>query len=234
MTAGLNQAGSAPMDFATLRTKMVDSQLKTEGVIDPVVLSAFGEVPRESFVPAKLKALAYVDNDLQIKPSDGTAGGRYLMEPAPLGRLLQAAGINPGDTVMVVGAGLGYTAAVVARMARGVAAVESDPALASEAARNLTAAGITNAHVVNGPLAAGYPKGAPYDVIIVDGAVEVVPDALLSQLAEAGRLAAVVGHGRAAQGTVYTRSGDEIGSRPVFNAGVHPLPGFEKPAAFVF
>src|SRR6187549_1790083 len=106
------------MDFAALRTRMVDSQLKTEGVTDPAVLAAFGAVPREAFVPSRLKALAYVDNDLLIKPSDGIASGRYLMEPAPLARLVQAAEIKPDDTVMVVGAGLGYTAAVAARLAR--------------------------------------------------------------------------------------------------------------------
>lgn len=222
------------MDFATLRTKMIDSQLKTEGVTDPAVLAAFAGVPREQFVPARLKALAYLDNDLLLKPGEGTSGGRYLMEPAPLARLIQAAEINPDDTVMVVGAGLGYTAAVVARMARGVAAVESDPALAAEAIRSLKAAGVGNAAVVTGPLAAGYAKGAPYDVILIDGAVEMVPAALFDQLHNGGRLVAVVGHGRAAQATLYTRNGSEVGSRPVFSAGVRPLPGFEKPAAFVF
>jgi protein-L-isoaspartate(D-aspartate) O-methyltransferase len=133
-----------------------------------------------------------------------------------------------------VGAGTGYSAAVVAQLARGVAALESDPGLAAEATRNLAALGVANATVINAPLSAGYPRTAPYDVILIEGAVEVVPDALLEQLHEGGRLVAVVGAGRAAQGTVYTRTGDEIGTRPVFNAGVHPLPGFEKPAAFVF
>jgi protein-L-isoaspartate(D-aspartate) O-methyltransferase len=222
------------MDFATLRTKMVDSQLKTEGVTDQAVLAAFGAVPRERFVPTRLKPLAYVDNDILIKPADGTSSGRYLMEPAPLARLIQAAEINPDDTVLVVGAGVGYSAAVVARLARGVAAVEADTALASEAVKHLAAIGVSNAAVVTGDPAAGYPKGAPYDVILIDGAVEVVPPALFEQLHEGGRLVAIVGAGRTAQGTVYTRTGDDIGSRPVFNAGVHPLPGFEKPAAFVF
>jgi protein-L-isoaspartate(D-aspartate) O-methyltransferase len=112
--------------------------------------------------------------------------------------------------------------------------VESDPGLAAEAARNLSALGITNAAVFNAPLSGGYDKGAPYDVILIDGAVEVVPEQLFTQLHEGGRLAAIVGLGRAAQGTVFTRTDDEIGSRPVFNAGVHPLPGFERPPAFVF
>jgi len=217
-----------------LRAKMVDSQLKTEGGTDPAVLAAFAVVPRERFVPPRLKPLAYVDNDLLLKPADGVGPGRYLMEPAPLGRLVQAAEINPTDTVLVIGAGTGYSTAVSARLARGVAAVESDPTLAGEATRNLTALGVENATIVNAPLVEGYPKGAPYDVILLDGAVEVVPDALLAQLHEGGRLVAVVGSGRAAQGTVFTRSGDEVGSRPVFNAGVHLLPGFEKPTAFVF
>jgi protein-L-isoaspartate(D-aspartate) O-methyltransferase len=156
------------------------------------------------------------------------------MQPAALARLIQAAEINADDTVLIVGAGTGYSAAVVARLARGVAAVESDPALAVEATRNLIAVGVGNATLISGPLAAGYLKGAPYDVILVEGAVEVVPATLFEQLHEGGRLVTIVGIGGAAQGTVYTRTGDEIGSRPVFNAGVHPLPGFERPAAFVF
>ena len=221
-------------DFAALRTKMVDSQLRTEGVNDPAVLAAFGAVARERFVPARLKPLAYVDNDLLIKAADGIGRGRYLMEPAPLARLIQAAAIEPDDTVLVIGTGTGYSAAVLARLARGVAAVESDPALAELATRNLTGMSVENATVVNAPLADGYPRGAPYDVILLDGAVEVVPGTLLEQLHEGGRLVAVVGRGRAAQGTVFTRTGDEIGSRPVFNAGIHLLPGFEKPEAFVF
>ena len=221
-------------DFGVLRTKMVDSQLKTEGVTDPAVLSAFNAVPRERFVPAKLKPLAYVDNDLPIRAGDGVGTGRYLMEPAPLARLIQAAEINPDDTVLVIGAGTGYSAAIAAQMARGVAAVESDAALAGEASRTLASLGVQNAAVVTGALAEGYPRGAPYDVILIDGAVEVVPDTLFEQLHEGGRLVAMVGVGRAGQGTVFTRTGDEIGRRLVFNAGVHPLPGFEKPAAFVF
>ena len=221
-------------DFAALRAKMVDSQLKTEGVTDPAVLAAFAVVPRERFVPPRLKPLAYVDNDLLIKSADGMGGGRYLMEPAPLARLIQAATINRDDTVLVIGTGTGYSAAILAQLARGVAAVESDPGLAEQARRNLTGLDVENATVVTTPLAEGYPKGAPYDVILLDGAVEVVPESLLAQLHDGGRLVAVIGTGGAAQGTVFARSGDEIGSRPVFNAGIHLLPGFEKPEAFVF
>src|SRR4051794_27267116 len=115
-------------DFATLRTKMIDSQLKTEGVTDPLVLAAFALVPRERFVPGRLKPIAYVDNDLLVKPADGDASARYLMEPAPLARLIQAAAIEPTDSALIVGAGTGYSAAVVGNIARKVAAVESDPA----------------------------------------------------------------------------------------------------------
>jgi protein-L-isoaspartate(D-aspartate) O-methyltransferase len=221
-------------DFRVLRTKMVDSQLKTEGITDPAVLSAFGSIPREQFVRPQLKPIAYVDRDLVIRPADGAGPGRYLMEPAPLARLFQAAEINPQDTVMVVGTGSGYAAAIAGRLARGVAAVESDLGLAAEAARALAAVGAANVSVVTAPLTAGYARGAPYDVILLDGSVEVVPDALFAQLHEGGRLVAIVGAGRAGEGTVYTRTDDEIGSRPVFNAGVHALPGFERPAAFAF
>jgi protein-L-isoaspartate(D-aspartate) O-methyltransferase len=221
-------------DFSALRTKMVDSQLRTEGVTDRHVLAAFGAVPRERFVPSKLKPVAYVDNDLLIKAADGAGPGRYLMEPAPLARLFQAASVSPSDTALIIGAATGYSTAIAARLVRGVAAVESDPTLASEATRALTALGVENATVVTAPLTDGYRKGAPYDVILIDGGVEIVPETLLEQLDDDGRLVAVVGVGRAAQGMVYTRTGDEIGSRPVFNAGIRALPGFEKPAAFVF
>lgn len=219
--------------FAVQRSRMVDSQLRTESVTDHRLLDAMGDIPREIFVPADQKALAYVDRDVPLKDAPGQAA-RALMEPAPLARLIQALDAGEMDRALVIGAGTGYSAAVLSRLAGSVVAVESDPALASQATRNLKELGIGNVTVVVGPLEAGHAAGAPYDAILFDGAVEVVPDAILAQLAEGGRLAAVTGYGRAASAVLTTRGDGKLGGLPIFDADVPPLPGFRRPAAFVF
>ena len=221
-------------DFGLARTRMVDSQLRTENVTDYDVLAAMGEVPRERFVPAADSALAYVDRDIPILAGGPDRMPRYLMEPAPFARLLQAAEIRPTDVVLDVGCGSGYSAAVLARLADRVVALESDPDLAAQATAILAELGVANVSVVVGALEAGSASRAPFDVIVMEGAVETVPDALFGQLGEGGRLVAVVGYGRAASAKVFTRSGGEIGSRAAFDAAVMPLPGFRKPQAFVF
>lgn len=221
-------------DFSAARTKMVDSQLRTENVTDFEVLAAMAAVPRERFVPAGQGGLAYVDRDVPITPKGAEGGSRYLMEPAPFARLLQAAEVAKTDIVLDVGCGTGYSAAVLARLADSVVALESDAALAASASETLTDLGVANAAVVSGPLEEGYPSEGPFDVIVVEGAVEVVPDALFAQLKDGGRLVAVVGYGRAASARVYRKSAGEIGSYDAFDAAIMPLPGFRKPQAFVF
>ncbi|HEY5082000.1 MAG TPA: protein-L-isoaspartate O-methyltransferase [Bauldia sp.] len=220
-------------DFAGARTKMVDSQLRTEGVTDYNVLSVMGRVPREQFVAVNERALAYLDTDIPIKSADGETP-RYLMEPAPLARLLQLAEIDKTDLVLAIGVGSGYSAAIIAGLASFVVAVESDAQLADNARENLVGCGIANAKVFNGSLVAGYPSEGPYDVIFIDGAVEVIPAALFSQMKDGGRLVAVVGYGRSAVATVSTKTDQRIGRRAAFNADVRPLPGFRKPEVFVF
>lgn len=220
--------------FTTQRTKMIDCQLRPQNVTDLEVLAAMAEVPREHFVPPQSKALAYIDDDILIKPAADGLPARFLMEPAPLARLLQLAEIAKTDTVLDIGCGSGYSAAVLAFLADSVVALESDPDLARKASETLVELGIDNAAVVHGPLEAGYPSEGPYNVIFLDGAVERVPDALLAQLKEGGRLVAVVGCGWSASVMVYTRSNNEIAGRAAFNAAIQPLPGFRKPSGFVF
>ena len=156
------------------------------------------------------------------------------MEPAPFARLLQIAEIGPDDIVLDAGCGTGYSAAILSRLASSVVALESDPALASAASETLLDLGIDNVAVVTGPIEGGYPSEGPFDVIVLEGAVETVPDALFDQLKEGGRLVGVVGFGRAAPAMVYTRTEGDIGGRSAFNAHVRPLPGFRKPREFVF
>lgn len=220
-------------DFASARMKMVDSQLRTEAVTDYDILSVMGRIPREQFVPAQQRALAYVDTDIPVT-SAGNGVPRYLMEAAPFARLLQLAEIDKGDLVLDVGCGSGYSAAVLASLANFVVALESDADLAAQARANLAAVGVDNAKIVSGTLDAGHAAEGPYDVIFVDGAVEVLPATLFAQLREGGRLVAVIGYGRAAMATLYTKSEAQIGRRMAFNADVRPLPGFRKPEAFVF
>ena len=221
------------MDFATARLKMVESQLRTEDVTDYAILDAMGAVQRERFVPERMRALSYVDEDLPLKSDRGPLQ-RYLMRPAAFARLLQLADLGEGARVLVVGCATGYSVAVIARLAATVIGLESDTSLATAASRALADFRVANASIVTGPLPDGYRTKAPYDVILVEGAVETVPDVLLEQLAEGGRLAAVVGRGAAASAVLYTRTEREFGQRPSYTAGVAPLPGFEKPKAFVF
>jgi protein-L-isoaspartate(D-aspartate) O-methyltransferase len=218
------------IDFAAQRTKMVESQIRTEDVTDRNVIAAMAAVARENFVPERMAALAYIDQDLAIAGMG--LGGRFLMKPATLARLLQAAGVAPTDRVLDVGCGLGYAAAVLAQLAANVVALEEDAALASGARKQL--GGLGNVEVVEGRLEEGHKAGAPYDLILIEGAVEVVPGALLDQLGEGGRLVAVVGYGRAASATVFTKVDGDVGDRPAFDADVPPLPGFRRSKGFVF
>lgn len=216
-------------EFGAARAHMIESQLRPNKVMDGRVLGAFAEIRREFFVPEHLRAVAYIDEDLPI------GGGRYLMEPMVVARLLQAAMIERTDTVLIIGAGTGYEAAVAAMLARSVIALEENPELARRARAALVDHSIASVSVVEGPLSQGYRPRAPYDVILFCGAVVEVPSEIDSQLAEGGRLLATVksasGIGRA---TLRSRTGGVVVQRVLFDAATPLLPGFSPKPAFVF
>lgn len=222
------------MDFERARQTMVDNQIRTTDVTSHSVLKAFLTVAREKFVPANMSAIAYIDDDLEIAAATDERPARYIMEPSPLAKLLQLAAVKKSDLVLEVGCGTGYGAALLSQLADSVVALESDEALANEATETLSANGYDNVAVVTGDLKSGYPSAAPYDVIVINGAVEELPAELTDQLRDGGRLVAVIGTGGAAQAHIFTRTGDDVSGRPVFNASVRPLPGFERRPEFVF
>ena len=220
-------------DYSQQRVKMVDGQIRTVDVTDLSVLQAFLDVPRDAFVPDQRRALAYIDTDILVA-GDGGRDSRYLMRPALLAKLIQEAAIGRNDVVLDVGAGTGYASAILSRLASSVIALESEPGLAERATAALAELGYDNVAVVQGPLSGGYPSEAPYDVIFVGGSVDLVPEALVAQLKDGGRLVAVEGHGNAGVAKVFVRSGGVVAGRRAFNAAVKPLPGFERVEAFEF
>ncbi len=222
------------IDFARLRQSMVDSQIRANDVTDPRILAAMLELPRERFAPEDRRGLAYIDDDLPIRNATAGKPGRYLMEPMVLAKLVQALDIGAEDKVLDVGAATGYSAALLGRVAGRVVALEEDSELAAAAAKLLAELGAAKVKVVTGALVAGWLAGCPYDAILLEGSVEIVPQALLNQLGEGGRLAAVVRAGGTARATIYTRVAGSVAARPVFNAAAPPLSGFEAPKTFVF
>ena len=216
------------IDFVAARRNMVEGQVRTADVTDLRILSAMLEIPRENFVPPGAAGLAYLDLDLAV----GEAGSRRLLKPMVLAKLIHAADIASSDRVLDVGCGTGYAAAVLAHFAGQVVALDQDAGLV-QAARSALA-GQPNVTVVNGPLTGGWPQGAPYDVILLEGATEIAPLAFLSQLKDGGRLICILGGGPSAKAMLYGRCGEELGGRPIFDASATVLPGFAKVPAFAF
>jgi protein-L-isoaspartate(D-aspartate) O-methyltransferase len=214
-------------DFATRRVMMVDTQVRPSDVTKFPIIEAMLAVPREVFVPSARREAAYVGENLDIAP------GRVVLEPRTLAKLLDALDVQPGELVLDLGCGLGYSTAVIARLADAVVAVEEDESLAAEAQRTLSAEGVDNAAVVVGPLAAGDARHAPFDVITIQGGVEVVPEALLAQLKEGGRIGAVFMEGALGTARIGYKIDGVVSWRQVFNAAAPVLPGFSAARGFV-
>ncbi|MCV3208740.1 protein-L-isoaspartate O-methyltransferase [Mesorhizobium sp. YC-39] len=219
-------------DFAELRVKMVDGQIRTTDVTSAPLIDALLSVPREAFVGPGQSAVAYIDEDIRV--ANGADGPRYLMEPSPLAKLMQLAEIAPGDSVLDVGCGTGYASAILSRLAKSVVALESDSTLAETAMSTLSKLGCDNVTVARGSLPEGHAAAAPYDVIIIGGSVGKVPAPLLDQLAEGGRLVAVEGQGNSGVARLFFKTGGIVTGRRAFNAAIKPLPGFERIHAFEF
>ncbi len=221
-------------DMAKARSAMVNSQIRPNRVTDRRLLSAMASVERERFLPPSKSVFAYIDEDIQLTRPDDAGHGRYLMEPMVFAQMVQVANVGPDDVVLDVACGTGYSSAILARLASSVVALEDDKPLADTATQTLEELDVDNAAVVTGVLAEGYAPEAPYDVIILNGAVERIPDALCLQLKEGGRIVGVLGSGLAGQINVWTRRGAKLTRRSVFNAAIKPLPGFSKAVGFEF
>ncbi len=219
------------IDFVAARRMMVDGQVRTADVTDPRLLSAMLELPRERFFPEEKASLAYLDIDVAV--SEGVQPPRRLLKPMVLAKLIQAAEIDETCHVLDVGCATGYAAALLAQLAASVVSLEEDAGLARQATAALAASGASNAKVVTGPLAAGSPADAPYDVILMEGATEIVPATLIKQLKTGGRLVCILGRGPG-HATIYQRTETDISGRAVFDAAAPLLPGFAKPQEFVF
>jgi protein-L-isoaspartate(D-aspartate) O-methyltransferase len=220
------------IDYALARSKMVDNQIRPNDVTSHAVIDAFLSIPREAFVPSRLKPLAYIDDDIEIRAATADQPARYVMEPFLLAKLVQLAAPRAGDIVLEIGAGTGYATAILSRLCGSVVALEEDETLASQASDTLSELGCDNVAVVTGPLVEGYAPEAPYDAILFHGAVEFVPDGIIEQLRVGGRLVAVEGVGNAARAILYSRAETTIAQRVMFNAAIQPLPGFERERGF--
>jgi protein-L-isoaspartate(D-aspartate) O-methyltransferase len=225
-------------NFEASRLSMVESQLRPNEVTDMRLLAAMRRLPRERFVPERLRPLAYIDEAIEIFPSLDGALPRYLLAPMVLARLIQLTAVEPGDAMLDLGCATGYSTAVLAALGRRVTGLESEPELAKAARDALRGLGIGNADIVEGPLATGHQAGAPYDVILLNGRVPQLPQALIMQLKEGGRLAAVLpaGANAGSQGRAYlfVKVGGGASGVPHFDAGARPLPGFAPAPAFTF
>ena len=220
------------MDYAAARRNMVESQVRPNDVTDRRIQDAMARIPRERFLPKSKQPLAYMDYNIAI------GEGRILMEPRCFAKMLQAAEVKETDVVLDIGCGTGYSTAILAALASAVVALESDDALVDMASEILTDMAVDNAAVVTGPLEQGCSDQSPFDVIFVNGSVEVIPQIIFDQLGEGGRLVAVVVAGQNSHARIYNKTGHDgemyVSSRVIFDAKIPVLTGFQRAAKFVF
>lgn len=215
-------------DYAVSRSHMVESQIRTSDVTDMAVLKAFRAVSREKFIPKSQLALAYGDAHIQIDDD------RWLMRPRDFAKLVQAADIQPDDVVLDIACGRGYSTAILSKIAETVVGLEDTDERVDAATKALENSDITNVAIVKGDLKIGASEHGPFNTIFVNGAVSDVPKSWTDQLANHGRLVCVIQTGVLGHGVVYTRSGDAVGRRIIFDATIPTLPGFEAKPEFVF
>ena len=215
-------------DYAEQRFNMVASQVLASGVTDDRILAAMGKIARERFVPTAKRPIAYAEAPVEV------VSGRYLVDPRTFALMLAAAEVRATDKVLDVGCATGYSSAVLSELARDVVGLEQDADLARIADDAMRALATRNVTIVQGPLAGGFRDDSPYDVIIVNGGIEVMPQALLAQLAPGGRLVAVVGSTGQAKATVFLNEDGHIGRRVAFDAEIPLLAGFRQPVGFLF
>lgn len=213
-------------DFAARRTMMVDTQIRPSDVTKFPIIDAMLTIPREGYVPTAQREAAYMGENLDL------GDGRVVLEPRTLAKMLDALDISGDELVLDIGSAMGYSAAVIARMAEAVVAVEDDETFANEAQEALAAGGIDNVVVHVGPLVDGAPKHGPYDVVVVQGGVMDVPESLQSQLKEGGRIACLFMVGALGEVRIGRKQNEKISWRMAFNAGAPVLPGFQREKAF--
>lgn len=213
-------------DFSARRVMMVDTQVRPSDVTKFPIIAAMLSVPREAYLPRELSEAAYIGENVQI------GAGRVLLEARTLAKLLDGLDIQPTELVLDIGCGLGYSTAIIAQLADAVMAVEEDDAYASEAQRTLSAEGVDNAAVIHGPLVAGAAKHGPYDAIVLQGAVEIVPQAILDQIKDGGRIGCLFMVGALGEARIGHKAGGRMTWRAIFNASAPVLPGFAESKGF--
>lgn len=216
------------MDFQEQRHNMVEGQVRPNKVTDEAVFEALEQTPRELFVSKNLQSIAYSDSPLKA------GGGRYLMPPMVIARLLDALMVDPADVALMIGAGSGYEAALLGKLANTVVVVESDAELAAQATDRLAAVDLDAVAVIEGDMTQGLAGQGPFDVILFNGAIAEAPKTILDQLADGGRAIGVVHHVGVGRAVLYTKTGDVITEVEVFDANTPILPGFEPKPVFVF